>query len=147
MRSRSFDILDDYEKKLVLNECSDCVKFKKSHCLVFIDFHCLWEFDKPCPAKTTNLVKWRKTLREILGYNEREGYGAVTSDWIRKELNWVEDKLSKEAKDSFKEETRKSIRRGRSEGGRDKSPRRKDGKKISDSDYDIPLDWESIFRR
>lgn len=147
MKERSFNNLEDCEKKLVLMECSGCVKFKRDYCLVFTTFHCLWEFDKPCPAKETNLLKWRETLKEILKYNEREGYGAVTSEWIRKELNWVEERLNKEAESSFREETRKSIRKGRGEGGRDKSPRRKDGKKISDSDYDDPVDWESIFKR
>lgn len=112
---------------LVEKECKDCVKFRGDHCLVLSEFWCLSHPERKCPAKETNLLVWKKTLLDMLEYNTKHG-SRIENSWIFEELRQLEKKMSSEIGQCRYEDEHKSIKRGKSESGRDKSYKRKGGK-------------------
>ena len=125
--------LTEEEIELVQEKCEDCVKLRCNmeggmYCLVLSEF---WWLDRPsrkCPAKEVNLVTWKRTLLDMLEYNT--DYGAyIENNWIFKELARLEKKMSSEIGQCRFENEHKSIKRGKSESGRDKNYKRRRGKK------------------
>ena len=125
--------LSEEELALVKEKCEDCVKLRYNmeggaYCLVLSEF---WWLDKPsrkCPAKETNLVLWKKTLLEMVAYSVEEKYTPGT-EWIIAELKRLEKKMSSEIDQCRFENEHKSIKRGKSESGRDKDYKRRRGTK------------------
>ena len=123
--------LTDEELELIKEKCGDCVKLRGTiegglYCLVLSEF---WWLDKPsrdCPAKETNLFAWKKTLIRMIEYNMGERY-VPGVEWIVEELKRLEKKMSSEIGQCRFENEHKSIKRGKSESGRDKNYKRRRG--------------------
>ena len=115
--------LTDKELILVERECSDCVKFRGTYCLVLSEFYCLSGTDRKCPAKEVSLFAWKRTLLNMLEYSRERKENLVETSWVVKELKNLEEKMNSEISQCRFEEEHKSIKRGKSEGGRDKTYR------------------------
>lgn len=132
-------ILNFEDQYLVEEECRDCVKFRGDHCLVLSEFYCLAKNGKSCPAKETNLLKWKKTLSDMVEYNTTHG-SYIENEWIFEELKKLEEKMSSEIDQCRFEEEHKPIKKGKSESGRDKSYKRR-GKQTDRSDDELFPDF------
>lgn len=115
------------DKCLVEKECKGCVKFRGDYCFVLSEFWCLARTSESCFAKTTSLFAWKRTLLEILKYNEMPHFPESPA-WVIKELKRVDEKMNFEIDQSLYEDEHKPMKRGKSESGRDKSYKRKSGK-------------------
>ena len=115
---------------MVEKECKNCVKFRGDHCLVLSEFYCLARNGRGCFAKETNLLSWKKTLSDMLEHNKNHG-GDVKTPWISEELEKLEKQMSSEISQCRYEDEHKSIKRGKSESGRDKTYKRR-GKPTTD---------------
>lgn len=119
-------LLNFEDNFLIEEECKNCVKFRGDHCLVLSEFWCLARAGKGCPAKEVSLFAWKKTLMDMAEYNMTKKYVPGTQ-WVVEELKRIEKKMDSEIDQCRYENEHKSIKRGKSESGRDKSYKRKRG--------------------
>jgi|GEM_PF-6176996 hypothetical protein len=144
-----FSLLTKEEKKKVYQSCSDCVKFRNKQCIVYNCYHCLkYPAGPECSAKERSPYRWKKQLITMLEYVKKRTESSQDirqKNWLISEIRFIQERIDREIRKVYLSEVHKKIEKFGQSEGKEKS-RKKSGRKLNEGDYDIPRDWNTLFR-